>query len=185
MENLPTGSTEVARTGGCNLSYGPYGSVTGRKRSTKLQPIARYDPIQLDDIWHCKSLYERGQELFTLTGSTHSAAVFQLNRGFLAFAEDIGRHNAFDKAIGQVLRSHRIGDAYLTIVSSRLSFEMVQKAGRLGVQIFLGLSAPTSKAVQLAEDLNITLIGFLRDTSLTIYTHPGRIITNMSLQKNG
>jgi len=148
------------------------------KPSIDLQPVARHDPICLDEIWRFKSLFDHRQELFTLTGATHSVAMFERTRRLVAFAEDIGRHNAFDKAMGQVLCTNRMEQAYLAIVSSRLSFEMVRKAGRSGLQILCGLSAPTSMAVTMAENLNITLIGFLRDRSLTLYTHPERIIAN-------
>jgi FdhD protein len=77
-----------------------------------------------------------------------------------------------------LLREKRTEEAFLAIVSSRLSFEMVQKAGVLGLEILAGLSAPTSMAVNMADRLNITLIGFLRDKGMSIYTHPERILNS-------
>jgi FdhD protein len=78
--------------------------------------------------------------------------------------------------IGALVNGGKTQDAYLAVVSSRLSFEMVQKAGVLGLEVLAGLSAPTSMAVSMAEQLNITLIGFLRENSMSIYTHPERIL---------
>lgn len=154
--------------------------LCGKERATdifvEMRPLDLYDKIYLSDIWTLKSIYEIRQELYKITGATHSTAVFNLRQDLLAFAEDIGRHNAFDKVIGRLLREDRMRESYLAIVSSRLSFEMLQKAARARLQVLAGLSAPTSMAVSMAEKLNITLIGVLRERSLTIYTHPERII---------
>lgn len=162
--------------------------LCGKERSidvfVDMRPVPAQDRIYLSDIWLLKSAYDRKQELFKITGATHSASIFDRGQNVLAFAEDIGRHNALDKAIGRLLREDKLQESYLAIVSSRLSFEMVQKAGRAGLQVISGLSAPTSMAVSMAEELNITLIGFLRDKSLTIYTHPERIITDHFAAKN-
>jgi len=161
--------------------------LCGKRRSTDICmamcPSQRHDRIYVSDIWRLKSVYETSQELFRITGATHSASIFDRSRNLLAFAEDIGRHNALDKTVGRLLRQDNLEDAYLAIVSSRLSFEMVQKAGRARLQILTGLSAPTDMAVSMADQLNITLIGFLRDESFTIYTHPERIITSDSALK--
>ena len=179
-----------AEPGSSNKPYVSKSScgLCGKERSSDvfvdLRPVPAQDRIYLSDIWLLKSAYDHKQELFKITGATHSASIFDRGQNVLAFAEDIGRHNALDKAIGRLLREDKLQDAYLAIVSSRLSFEMVQKAGRAGLQIISGLSAPTSMAVSMAEELNITLIGFLRDKSLTIYTHPERIITDHSAAKN-
>ncbi len=142
----------------------------------RLDPVATSHRLQLRELLALKSLFETKQTIFQLTGATHSASVFDLDRKMLAFAEDIGRHNAFDKVIGRLVLQGATQDAFLAIVSSRLSFEMVQKAAVLGLEVFCGLSAPTSMAVSMAEQLNITLIGFLRENSMSIYTHPERIL---------
>jgi len=142
----------------------------------RLDPVAASHRLQLRELLALKSLFETKQTIFQLTGATHSASVFDLDRKMLAFAEDIGRHNAFDKVIGRLVLKGATQDAFLAIVSSRLSFEMVQKAAVLGLEVFCGLSAPTSMAVSMAEQLNITLIGFLRENSMSIYSHPERIL---------
>lgn len=162
--------------------------VCGKERASdicmNIQPLSRFDQINLRDIRRLKSMYDCRQELFKITGATHSVAIFDQGQDLLAFAEDIGRHNAFDKTIGRILQGDHLEEVFLAIVSSRLSFEMTQKAARAGVQILCGLSAPTSMAVAMAADLNITLIGFLRHQSLTIYTHPERILKNPSGREN-
>lgn len=142
----------------------------------RLERIKTLRSIGLQDILRQKSLFEHMQRIFPLTGTTHSTAVFDKGGQLLALAEDIGRHNAFDKAIGALLLTGRLDKAFMAMTSSRLSFEMVQKAGVLGVEILTGISGPTSLAVQMAQDLNMTLIGFLREMSMSIYTHPQRIL---------
>jgi len=139
-------------------------------------PVTTFHYMSLGDILRFKQSFETRQTIFQLTGSTHSASLFGLRRNLLAFAEDIGRHNAFDKVIGALVNEGKTREAFLAIVSSRLSFEMVQKAGVLGLEILAGLSAPTSMAVEMADRLNITLIGFLRENSMSIYTHRQRIL---------
>jgi FdhD protein len=140
-------------------------------------PVKTFHRVSLGDILRFRQSFETGQTIFQLTGSTHSASLFSLRGNLIAFAEDIGRHNAFDKAIGALVNEGKTREAFLAIVSSRLSFEMVQKASVLGLEILAGLSAPTSMAVEMAERLNITLIGFLRENSMSIYTHRDRILT--------
>ena len=159
-------------------SSGLGGKRRGDEIFTRLEPVETFHHIHLGEILALKARFEANQTIFQLTGATHSASVFDLNGKLLAFAEDIGRHNAFDKVIGRLVLEGATRDAFLAIVSSRLSFEMVQKAAVLGLEIFSGLSAPTSMAVSMAEQLNITLIGFLRENSMSIYSHPERILNS-------
>lgn len=159
-------------------SCGLCGKNTAEEVFFDISPIVHFRRMSLQDILTLKQTFECRQNIFTITGSTHSASIFGHGKRLLAFAEDIGRHNALDKAIGRVIRSEKKEQAFIGIVSSRLSFEMVQKAGMLGLEILCGLSGPTGKAVELADQLNMTLIGFLRETSMTIYTHPERISTD-------
>ncbi|MGA2403930.1 MAG: formate dehydrogenase accessory sulfurtransferase FdhD [Syntrophobacteraceae bacterium] len=156
-------------------SCGVCGKSKAEEIHSSIRPVESFHCIRLEDILQLKQLFETGQAVFPLTGSTHAAAIFDRKKDLMALSEDIGRHNAFDKAIGAVIRMKSSKEPFLAIVSSRLSFEMVQKAGVLGLEIISGLSGPTSMAVRMAEDLNITLIGFLREDSMTIYTHPERI----------
>ena len=116
------------------------------------------------------------QTLFELTGGVHAVARFSLGGELECLHEDVGRHNAFDKLIGTALLN---GTGPLTnsvvVLSGRASFELVQKAAAAGVPILLAVGAPSSLAVDLAERVGLTLIGFARATDFNIYTHPWRI----------
>lgn len=119
--------------------------------------------------------FEKEQKVFPLTGGTHAASIFDKEGGLLSFSEDIGRHNALDKAIGKVLLKGEEKRAKMVFLTSRISYEMVMKAQRLGVEIIVGASSPTSLAIELARKKGITLVGFLRGKGANLYTHPQRI----------
>jgi FdhD protein len=116
------------------------------------------------------------QRLYPATRGAHAAGIFAAQGDFLAFAEDIGRHNALDKAIGKCLLEGRSMERCGVALSSRASFEMVAKAGRAGLELVAAVSAPSSLAVEAAEMLNITLCGSIKGGKADIYTHRRRII---------
>lgn len=117
----------------------------------------------------------RAQETFDLTGGQHAAAIFDGEGSLLAVREDIGRHNAVDKVIGALVRTRwPLGEVVL-IVSGRVSFEIAQKAAVAGIPVVGGVSAASSLAVELAEELGLTLIGFLRDDSFNLYAGGRRV----------
>lgn len=115
------------------------------------------------------------QVVFSATGGAHAAAIFTADGDLVAFAEDIGRHSALDKALGHCLLARRPTAGLGAVLSGRISFELVAKAARAGLEIVAGVSAPSSLAVHAAEHWDITLCGFVRDDRLTAYTHPRRI----------
>lgn len=121
------------------------------------------------------STFTGNQQVYRDTGGTHGAAIFGRDGEMLAFSEDIGRHNALDKSIGKVVLARKISEAKVLILSSRLSYEMVSKAARLGIEIIAGVSSATSLAIEVAKNLNITLIGFYRRNRGNIYTCPDRV----------
>ena len=116
------------------------------------------------------------QDIFRVTGGTHAAAVFLPNEELLGFAEDIGRHNALDKAIGTCLLERRPTQGCGALLSGRVSLEMVIKAARAGIELIAAVSAPSSLAIEAARRCNMTLCGFVRPGRGNVYTHPQRIV---------
>jgi FdhD protein len=116
------------------------------------------------------------QAVFESTGGLHAAGLFDRAGTLQMAAEDVGRHNAVDKIVGRTLLagSHPLDESVL-LVSGRTSFEIVQKALFAGVPLIAAVSAPSSLAIDLAEQANITLCGFVRGESFNTYTHPTRI----------
>ena len=118
------------------------------------------------------------QRMFEATGGVHAAGLFDLDGNALAVREDVGRHNAVDKVIGwALLNGHLPLRATILQVSGRLSFELVQKAYLAGIPIVSAVSAPSSLAVDTARHLGLTVAGFVRGSSLNLYTHPHRVRT--------
>jgi FdhD protein len=116
------------------------------------------------------------QSKFGDTGGVHASALFDFDGTLLNIAEDVGRHNAFDKLVGMSLMS---GDLPLTnrivVLSGRASFELVQKAIRAGVSVLAAIGAPSSLAVNLAVTSGLTLVGFLREAHCNVYAYPERL----------
>lgn len=141
--------------------------------------IARVDKkvtIGFSELFPMQQIMAEKQEVHHATGGTHAASIFDARGGFLSFAEDVGRHNALDKAIGKILLEGRIPEAAIVHLSSRLSYEMVMKTARLGAEILTGVSAATSLAIQVAQALGLTLVATLRAPRGNVFTYPERLV---------
>ncbi len=144
------------------------------KTQWKIEPNILYT---LPDILRAE------QSNFDQTGGIHGCALFDLGGKLIHTSEDVGRHNALDKLIGHfVLSTPNAADHiplcnHILLLSGRISFELVQKAAMAGIRFIAAVGAPSSLAIDLAEDMGITLVGFLRNERCNIYTHPHRVNT--------
>lgn len=116
------------------------------------------------------------QPLRRKTFASHASAIYDGRGQLLVVAEDVGRHNGLDKAIGRLFLDGKLVKAKVATLSSRVSYELVQKAARAGIPVILGLSRPTQLAVSLADDLNITLATWAKPHGLYLYTHSRRLV---------
>jgi len=141
-------------------------------------------PLEVEDLRISAScIYELtrqlriGQDVFTHTGGLHAAGLFTSTGELCLLREDVGRHNAVDKIIGHGLLHNTLPySRHILMVSGRTSYEIIQKALLARIPCIAAISAPSSLAVELAHQSGITLIGFLRDHAMNVYTHPERII---------
>ena len=120
------------------------------------------------------------QASFSVTGGSHAAGLFDPRGSLLAFAEDVGRHNAVDKAVGALAKKRWPPGETILMVSGRTSFEIVQKAAVAGIPVVAGISAASSLAADLAEQVGITLAGFVRDEEMVLYAGAGRLPASVS-----
>ena len=167
-ENIANLYHEKTLTSGCcvGVSANFDGKVLERFVSSK----ARF---AIADLCDKIAEFERESELFNLTGCVHKVMIFCENRVFES--EDIGRHNALDKAIGKAIMAKADLSGAVLIVSGRLSMEMVIKCAMSGMPLVISRAATTALGIKSALKLGITLVGFARNGKLNIYTHKGRI----------
>lgn len=157
-------------------SCGACGSENLQKR---IQALPKVDTKMKIDAALIHSVYgalRERQKLFKACGGTHAAAVFDNNGKIIFSAEDTGRHNALDKAIGKCLLAGIPTEGQGAALTSRLSLEMVSRCARAGIELITAVSAPTSMAIDVALRCNITLCAFVRETRATVFTHPTRVI---------
>jgi FdhD protein len=137
------------------------------------------DPVVVDPavLAQMPERLRAAQEVFELTGGLHAAGLFDARTGELLVArEDVGRHNAVDKVVGWALEHEKLPlRGTVLMVSGRASFELTQKASMAGVPVLAAVSAPSSLAVELADEVGVTVVGFLRGQSMVVYSRPERV----------
>jgi FdhD protein len=143
-----------------------------------LDPVRDGVPVRMELLPRLLGQITRQQAAYRAAGGIHAAAVSDAKGQVIVVCEDIGRHNAVDKAMGYcLLRGISLRDK-IVVSTGRASYDMVAKGVRLGVPILASISSPTSLAVELAEALNCTLLGYLRGKTLNVYTHDWRIVAD-------
>lgn len=140
-----------------------------------VRPVTDGPPVPLTSILRAMRGLRAHQPLHDLTGATHVAAWADAGGQIQWAREDVGRHNALDKLIGALTRHAAPSSQGMVLVSSRASFEMVQKCASAGIGVLAAVSAPTALAIRIAHNANVALLGFVRDADATLYTHAERI----------
>ena len=144
------------------------------KKDKILQSIPK---IKYDIIMKSPNMLRQNQSEFSKTGGIHASGLFNVSGEIIAVKEDVGRHNALDKLIGFVLKKELLDNSsqFLTC-SGRLNFDLVQKALMANIGVLIGVGAPTSLAIDLANKFDMTLVGFVKEESFNIYSNKERII---------
>jgi FdhD protein len=139
-------------------------------------PIPDGPVIAPEVLWSLPGRLREAQAVFEATGGLHAAGLFEADGTLVAVREDVGRHNALDKLIGSRLLAGELPlHGRIVLVSGRAGFELVQKAAVAGAPILAAVSAPSDLAVEAAEQLGMTLVGFLRGDGFNVYSHPERV----------
>ena len=165
------GRNLTGRTG-CGLC----GASTLKQAIRQPNPVHGDLQVNADELVAALNDIRQQQRINKLTGSVHAAAWVVPGTGIVSVREDVGRHNALDKLIGSLLRTGKKPNTGFIIVTSRASYEMVQKAAFVGITLMAAISAPTGLAIRLADEAGLTLVGFARADQHVVYTHPQRLI---------
>ena len=157
-------------------SCGICGKASIDEVAMRCDPLPDGPVVPREVILALPDLLRAAQRAFDETGGLHAAALFTPTGELLAIREDVGRHNALDKLIGsQLLAGELPLHRRILMVSGRVSFEIVQKAAVAGIPVIAAVSAPSSLAVEAAERLGVTLVGFLRGSRFNVYSHDSRV----------
>jgi FdhD protein len=179
--HVPSPAVDPARNFYTTSSCGVCGKASIEAVRTKSRFDVRSDDSTVDArvLAALPDRLRQHQRTFDRTGGLHAAGLFTTEGDPVCVREDVGRHNAVDKVVGWALREHRLPlRGHLLLVSGRASFELVQKASMAGIPVLAAVSAPSTLAVDLAQDAGLTLVGFLRKPSMNVYAESRRVHTS-------
>jgi FdhD protein len=158
-------------------SCGVCGKAALEDVEVRCAPVAEGPEVPLAVLLGLPEALRGAQKVFDRTGGLHAAGLFRADGAPILVREDVGRHNAVDKVVGEMVLADRVPLAdHVLQVSGRLSFEIVQKAAVAGIPIVSAVSAPSSLAVEAGERFGMTLVGFVRDDRMNVYSRPERIV---------
>ena len=156
--------------------------ICGKASIDAIQTVSQYGEVKNNSLIHATIFYslqnklKKQQKVFEDTGGIHATALFNIDGEFVMLREDVGRHNALDKIIGAALLNKKLPlNNCILLLSGRASFELIQKAVMAGIKIIASVGAPSSLAVQMATENDVTLIGFLKEDRFNIYSVKKRI----------
>lgn len=156
---------------GCGLC----GAATVEEAIRELPAVPEGVKVSSDELHAALRSIHTQQHINRETGSVHAAAWVVPGKGIQLVREDVGRHNALDKVIGALIRSHADFSRGWFLITSRASYEMVLKTATVGVSFLAAVSAPTAFAIRLAQSTGLTLVGFAREHTHVVYSHPSRL----------
>ena len=172
----PFDAEHLRRNFYANSSCGVCGKAALEDIEVRCEPVAPGPEVDLGLIVGLPDRLREAQAVFERTGGLHAAGLFTPSGEVLTVREDVGRHNAVDKVIGERYLAGQVPASETILqVSGRASFEIVQKAAVAGIPIVSAVSAPSSLAVEAADRFGMTLVGFVRDGRANVYTHPERV----------
>lgn len=173
--NLKSSDRNFYMTSSCGVCG--KSSIDSVRTNSQYKINLKVNVVSKKTILCLPELLRQNQNIFDTTGGLHASGLFDFSGNFIVLKEDVGRHNALDKIAGYALQNKLIPlSNKILLLSGRASFELIQKALMIGIPIICAVGAPSSLAIDLARENNITLIGFLRENRFNIYTYPERII---------
>ncbi len=176
-EHVEINISETKRNFIANSACGFCGRLDDASQKNIFIPSKNNLKIDSAVIKTLPALLQSSQTLFSETGGAHAVALVNATGELLHISEDVGRHNAMDKLVGKMLKQNTLPlSRSIVLFSGRLSYELVQKSLMAGISIICAIGAPTSLAVELAEDYGVTVIGFLKCNSFNIYSRSDRIV---------
>lgn len=175
-EEALAGKNLFNRSIASSASCGVCGKIELCDLLTPEQPLVTSEKLDINLISDLRQQMHAAQSTFQKTGGSHAAAVFTIDGRMLSIKEDIGRHNAVDKVIGELFLKNWLQKAAILFISGRVSYEIVAKCAQAGIPFLLAVSAPSSLAADFCRRKGITLIGFCRENRATVYANEKNIL---------